>query len=379
MGKLWIEVIVAVSSFAMLLTECDMLLSQEPVFFIIVALTLFFAIFFAIFHIGTLARYLFCVATHVGVGPSITLAPFVVMKQNRKISMKFLYTFRAFVKPVVSHSVLQSYLSGEMDRVQRYRWGMMIQLIVKCLVCVSISVLGIWHNNPVMIVFGVALLCFFVDLSGMDHVDAVGEWTIFQGIGDVNSEFSTRFFAAQMVLYLPEDATLLNSFISCCWEELKSGEDRERLADILYYIYLAALADQSLAIPQSFTDDVKDMLYDWAHGIGVATYQWWFLLLYLVWSYHCDTEDSRNLVIWALQRELDCTDMPTRWLQKKRRDLLKFIIMIGEKGCVVGEKKYKYKVLYKNYYCHIAPTYDTAYRQVCDKYLSQTEFTSPKH
>lgn len=369
MGKLWIEMIVAVSSFAMLLTECDMLLSQGPVFYIVVVLTLFFAIFFAIFHIGTLACYLFCVATHVGVGPSITLAPFVVMKQNGKISMKFLYTFRAFVKPVVSYQVLQSYLSGEMEEVRRYRWGMMIQLIVKFLFCVSISVIGIWHNGPMMIVFGGALLCFFVDLSGMDHVDAVGEWTIFKGIGDVNSEFCTRFFAAQMALYLPEDSTLLNSLISRHWEELKSWGEQERIADILYYIYLAALADRSLAVPQSFTDDVKDMLYDWACGIEAGTYQWWFLLLYLVWSYHCDTEDSRNLVIWALQRELDRTDMPTRWLQKKRMDILDFIIMIGKTGNVVGENKHKYKVLYKNYYCHIAPAYYKAYRQVCDKYL----------
>lgn len=36
---------------------------------------------------------------------------------------------------------------------------------------------------------------------------------------------------------------------------------------------------------------------------------------------------------------------------------------------VVDEKKHKYKVLYKNYYCHIAPTYYEAYRQVCDKYV----------
>lgn len=369
MGKLWIEVIVAVSFFGMLLTEFDMVLSQGPVFFIIVALTLFFVIVFAIFHIGIMARYLFCVVTRVGVGPSITLAPFVVMKQNGKIGMKFLYTFRALLRPVVSYRVLQSYLSGEMEGVRRYRWGMMIQLIVKCLVCVCISMMGIWRNSPLTIVFGGALLCFFVDLSAMDHLDAVGEWAIFKGTGNVNSGFSTRFFAAQMVLYLPEDAALLNSFISRCWEELKSGEDRERLADILYYIYLAALADQSLTIPQSLTDDVKDMLYDWACGIGVATYQWWFLLLYLVWSYHCDTEDSRNLVIWALQRELDCTDMPTRWLKKKRTEMLNFVIMIGENGGVVGRNKHKYKVLYKNYYCHIAPTYYEAYRQVCDKYL----------
>lgn len=369
MGKLWIEVIVAVASFSMLLTEFRLLLSQGPVFFVVVALTCFFLIFFAIFHIGTLAHYVFCIVARVGVGPSIILAPFVVMKQNGKIRIKFLYTLRAFVKPVASYPILQSYLSGKMEGVRRYRWAMLIQLIVKCLACISIGVMGIWRNSPMMIVFGVALLCFFVDLSGMDHVDAVGEWVTFQGTGDVNSEFCTRFLAAQMALYLPEDATLLNAFISRFWEELKSGEDRERLADILYYIYLAALADQSLAIPQSFTDDVKDMLYDWAYGIGVATYRWWFLLVFLVWSNHCDTEDSRNLVIWALQRELERTDMPTRWLQKKRTAMLDFAIMIGEKGNVVDEKKHKYKVLYKNYYCHIAPTYYEAYRQVCDKYV----------
>lgn len=369
MGTLLVELVVAVISFGMVFTEFEMFLAQGPAFFIAVVFTLFCAIVLTLFHIGILVRYLFCAATHVGVGPSIIFLPFVLMKQNGRIRWKPLCTWRALTKPVIPYRVLQAYLSGEREVLQRYRWGILIQLVGKCVVCAFICVFGIVYRNAMVVIFGLDMLCFFIDLSAVDDVDAVGEWTLFHNTREIHSEFSDRFFASQMVLYLMEDPTLLEDFVQNRWERIKGCEDRERLADILYYIYLAGLADQSLVIPQSFTDDVQDLLFDWTQGMVAATYQWWFLLLYLVWSHNCDTEDSRNLIVWALQRELESTNLPTRWLQKKRAGMLEFIIAVGETGNAVGESKHKYKILYKNYYCHIAPTYSEAYRQVCNKYL----------
>ena len=61
--------------------------------------------------------------------------------------------------------------------------------------------------------------------------------------------------------------------------------------------------------------------------------------------------------------------MPIQRLKKKRTQMLDFIIMLAEKGYVNSENKPKYKVLYKNYYGHISPTYDEAYRQVKRKYV----------
>lgn len=72
MSRLWIEWILAVIAFGVLLTEVHMLLSYGPLFFVVVALTLFCAIFIAVFRVSTLARCLFCIAVRVGVGPSIS-------------------------------------------------------------------------------------------------------------------------------------------------------------------------------------------------------------------------------------------------------------------------------------------------------------------
>ncbi len=364
MGKLLIEVIVAVSSFSMLLTGYDMFLSKGPLFFIASSLVLSFAIFLIIFNIGNLFRDLFCVLTRIGAGPSIAMPPLVLMKQNGTLCIKPLYTFRALSKPVASYQVVRSYLSGDMQAVQRYRWAMMLQLLVKLALCLLIAGAGLGYHNPMATIFGLAMLCFFLDLSVADQVDAVGEWTIFRHIGTAPSAFSRRFFAAQIVLYLLEDEALLRPLIRDYWATLQSDADRERLADILYYVYLAALADPSLSIPQGFTDEVQDLLCDWAHEIMVGTYQWWFIQLYLVWSHRCDMKDSRDLVIRALRAELKRTDMPTQWLKKKRTEMLDFIIMLAEKGYVDSENKPKYKVLYKNYYCHISPAYREAYRRV---------------
>lgn len=114
----------------------------------------------------------------------------------------------------------------------------------------------------------------------------------------------------------------------------------------------------------SSTEDVKHTLYDWTNGIMAASYQWWLMQLYLLWSHRRNTEDSRDPVLLALRHKRKHTHLPVRFVNQKRIQMLDSIIMLAETGQVVGTNKHKFKILYKNYYCHISPSYYQAYQRV---------------
>ncbi len=75
----------------------------------------------------------------------------------------------------------------------------------------------------------------------------------------------------------------------------------------------------------------------------VASYQWWLMQLYLLWSHRRNTEDSRDLVLLALRHERKHTNLPVRFVNQKRIQMLDSIIMLTETGQVEVTNKHKSK------------------------------------
>jgi hypothetical protein len=229
----------------------------------------------------------------------------------------------------------------------------------------SILILGLLHFDRLVIAFGILLCVFTVDFSLIQQDNLMGEYVAFKNLKHQDSSVSKQIVCMQMALYFLEDEKMLPFFTNTLWDQVKTVASPNTLSDILYYTFLSIADHSSLEISNHFFSDVHRTVLQWIADISIASPQWWFVSLYIVWVRNYHKSDLLQEVVTKLRDEKNKSKIKIASIATLRSNAFDSLIDFSQNGyvnCGKGNKR-QFKILYKNFYCEIVSSYYRAYKK----------------
>jgi hypothetical protein len=103
----------------------------------------------------------------------------------------------------------------------------------------------------------------------------------------------------------------------------------------------------------------------WIADISIASPQWWFVSLYIVWVRNYHKSDLLQEVVTKLRDEKNKSKIKIASIATLRSNAFDSLIDFSQNGyvnCGKGNKR-QFKILYKNFYCEIVSSYYRAYKK----------------
>lgn len=358
MKRLWSEIIAIVIVFSLILLRNDMIASLGIVRFSIISTVLFFFLLLLFLNIGLICRQIFSAVLGIGT-PFLCVFPFVFIFDNR-FSIRRCTSLKMFLQYPASYKVVLSFVQKEnTGLILRYRLAILFSLIEKLFLCLITLIWGIMSFDILVIILSILMFIFTVDFSFTEQDGLWGEYIVFKNLKSQDSSFFDTYTCTQLTLYFLEDNALLTLFTNTMWNRIKENTPHNILADILYHLFLGNLNTEPSLVCDEFYSDVHRLILPWINDISIASIQWWFLSVYLLWAKASCKEDVLQDVVNALKAEKQKSRISIDSINTLRMDAFDALLALSQTSDLNHEKlsNRRYKMVYRSFFCEIIGSY----------------------